>query len=375
MRILHTIDSLGIYGAETVLLNLATEQQRRGERPVLLSIGSPHAAEKAIEAEARRRGIECIPLRMRDGLNFSGAAQMLRIAEAQRVDVIHSHGYKSNILLGLAPRRSRRLPVITTLHGWTAKRAWSKLGLYRLLDQLMLPRLDGVVVVNEQMLRLRALTRLRHPARAIANGVTSENFAPGRGDDTLTKNIAGLRQSHSTLLGVVGRLSPEKNVACLVEALHQLAASHAGVGLVIFGDGPERETIERTIAQLGMSRRVLLSGYVANARQYLASLDVLVIPSLTEGLPMILLEAMAACVPVIATRVGDIPAVLGELGVLVEPGDSKALAAAIAATVDELPKHRALAAQGADRIAAHYSASAMADRYSEVYRSVAARQP
>jgi len=370
MRILHTIDSLGIYGAETVLLNLATEQQHRGERPVLLSIGSPTAGEKAIEVEAHRRGMECIPLRMRDGLNLAGGAQIARIAQAHGADLIHSHGYKSNILLALLPRGARRIPVMTTLHGWTAKSAWSKLGVYRLLDQRLLSRLDAVVVVNEHMLRLPALARLERPAQAIANGVTLHEVAPAHEHDELTKKIAALRARHPTLLGVVGRLSPEKNVAGLIEALQQLASRHAGLGLVVLGTGSELPRIERSIKQLGLTERVLLGGYVANARVYLTQLDVLVIPSLTEGLPMILLEAMAARVPVISTSVGDIPAVLGGLRALVEPGDVQALAAAIASTIGRLPERRALAAQAVERVATHYSASAMADRYALIYRSV-----
>jgi glycosyltransferase involved in cell wall biosynthesis len=367
MRILHVIDSLGIYGAETVLLNLATEQQRRGDRPVLLSISSPDVADKPIEIEARRRGIECVLLRMR-GLNLAGGAEIMRIAHTRDVDVIHSHGYKSNILLGLLPRRSRRIPVVTTLHGWTAKSTWSKLGLYRMIDQRLLSRLDGVAVVNEQMLRLPALMRLRPAAQAIANGVSMPAASAPIPTDALAQKIAALRARNLTLLGVVGRLSPEKNVVGLVEALHIL--DNRNLGLVVLGAGPELPAIQRSIAEAELTDRVLLAGYVANARDYLALLDVLVIPSLTEGLPMILLEAMAAKLPVVSTRVGDIPAVLGELGVLVEPCDSRKLATAISATVDRLAEMRTLAAQAADRVATEYSATAMADRYSLLYTRV-----
>src|SRR6186713_1144813 len=135
MRILHTIDSLGIYGAETVLLNLAEAQSLQGHTPVLLSIGNPDCAPKAIETAAAARGIECIPFRMRDGLNLKGASALLQKANEQRIDVIHSHGYKTNILLGLTDKPGNAPPVVSTLHGWTAKKTFSKLGLYRLLDQ------------------------------------------------------------------------------------------------------------------------------------------------------------------------------------------------------------------------------------------------
>jgi glycosyltransferase involved in cell wall biosynthesis len=372
MRILHVIDSSGIYGAETVLLNLATEQRARGDAPLLLSLGGQNVAEKAIETEARRLGIRCLPLRMRDGLNLAAGREILRIAEDCRADIIHSHGYKGNILLGLQRRATRGVPVVTTLHGWTATSTWSKLGLYRALDQRMLSRLDGVVLVNDAMRRLPVLARLRPPPVTIANGVTSAN--PGaKTDAALMDSIAALRARSSVLFGVVGRLSPEKNVAELVEALHACTEAPRA-GLVILGTGPERDAVAGTIARLKLGDRVLPGGYVANARDYLPAFDALVIPSLTEGLPMVLLEAMAASLPVIATRVGEIPTVLGDLGLLVPPADRSALTAALATLANNLPRFSELGARAAERVAREYGAAAMAGRYAEVYRTVLARK-
>jgi glycosyltransferase involved in cell wall biosynthesis len=371
LRVMHVIDSSGIYGAETVLLNLASAQQSRGGRPVVLSVGGSSVPEKAIEVEARRRGIDCVPLRIRDGLNLKGARQVAETARGQRADVLHSHGYKGNILLGLLPRRSRPAPVVTTLHGWTARSAFSKLGVYRFIDQRMLPRLDGVVLVNEAMRRLPALARLDPPAVTIANGVTPADPAAEL-DPALSAAIGALRARCSLLFGVVGRLSPEKNVTALVEALR--GCTDARAGLVILGDGPERGAVEAAIARLGLGGRTLLGGYVANGRDYLPSLDALVIPSLTEGLPMVLLEAMAASVPVISTRVGEIPTVLAGFGQLVPPGDVPALAGAMSGVASDLPRFRELGARAAERVAGEYSAAAMARRYDDVYRTVLSRK-
>jgi len=99
--------------------------------------------------------------------------------------------------------------------------------------------------------------------------------------------------------------------------------------------------------------------------------DALVIPSFTEGLPMILLESMAAGIPVIATRVGDIPAVLGDFGVLVPPGDRHALAQAMASVASALPRFREVAAGAVERVAQDYGAAAMAERYARLYASAA----
>src|SRR5437868_295503 len=282
MRILHTIDSSGIYGAETVLLNLAGEQQQRGHTPIILSIGNPSSAEKPLEDEAARRALQCIRHRMRDGLNLAGARQLLEIAGQQSVDVIHSHGYKSNILLGALPRSMRRQPLVTTLHGWTAKRTFSKLGLYRFLDQRLLPRLDAIVVVDEQMKHAPAIRALDpRKVHAIPNGIKIESasgliYAVG---DPLAREILQFKKTNSILIGAVGRLSPEKNFAALVAALQR--SRSANVGAVILGDGPEAASLQQQVAASGLSKRVLLGGFARDARKYLRLFDLLVIPSLT----------------------------------------------------------------------------------------------
>lgn len=371
MRILHTIDSIGIYGAETVLLNLACEQQHRGHEPIILSIGNPGSTEKPLEAEAVRRGLQCIRHRMRDGLNLPGARLLLEIAGQQRADVVHSHGYKSNILLGVLPRFMRKQPVVTTLHGWTAKQAFSRLGLYRFLDQRLLSRLDAIVVVNEQLKNSPVIKALdQSKIHAIPNGIKIEPVPKliNPMDDSLAREILEFRRTNSILIGAVGRLSPEKNFAALMEALRQSRTTD--VGAVVLGDGPEAGSLRQLISAQGLSQRVLLGGFATDARKYLPLFDLLVIPSLTEGLPMILLEAMSANLPVIATSVGDIPATLGGLGVLVKPGSVAELASAISAMTSGLAHYRIKASGGSQRVLEHYSAATMTDRYESVYRSV-----
>jgi glycosyltransferase involved in cell wall biosynthesis len=373
MRVLHTIDSLGIYGAETVLLNLAEAQRQQGHSPVVLSIGNPGCAPKALETAAAARGIECIPFRMHDGLNLKGAAELLRVAADQHVDVIHSHGYKTNILLGLVGRPRGAIPVVTTLHGWTAKSTFSKLGLYRFLDQWLLRRHDAVVLVNEDMKKLRAIRSLpAHRVFCVPNGISVEPVQTQAGDPI----AARLREFHgadSVLIGGVGRLSPEKNFGALIEALARLPANLRHVKVALLGTGAQEAELQALVAARGLGERVWLAGYVANARAYLRELDILAIPSLTEGLPMILLEAMAAEVPTVSTAVGAIPNTLAGCGALVPAGDVAALSAALAAFAGDLPAARAKAAAARQRVREHFSAETMATRYLEVYEAARRR--
>lgn len=379
VRIFHTIDSAGIYGAEAVLLNLVAEQQQLGHQPAILSIGNPTSPEKALESEARRRGCECIPYRMKDGFNLEGAAGILQLAVEHGADAIHSHGYKTNILLAAIPRNRRPIPVVATLHGWTARRTLSKLGLYRFLDQRALRKLDEVVLVNEKMRQARAIAALDpDKVQFIPNGIplqgTQAETPGGAPTDTLAVAIGDFRPPGGVLIGAVGRLSPEKNFSLLLRALGSLGRDYEHVRVVILGAGPEDALLRSLARSLGLADRVLFGGYAPNARQYFGLLDMLAIPSLTEGLPMTLLEAMAAGLPVIATAVGEISAVLGDAGVIVPPGNRAALGDAIKHVAGDLPSHRTNAAQGRQRVVEHYGAATMAKRYDAVYRRALQRK-
>ena len=130
MKILHVIDSQGLYGAERVILSLMLEQGAMGLETHLCSIGNRNAGEKAIETEASRRGLRVRKMRMRDGPNIAGGLAITRFARREGFDLLHSHGYKSNILLGFIPKRLRGIPLVSTIHGWTSTQRFSKIGLY-----------------------------------------------------------------------------------------------------------------------------------------------------------------------------------------------------------------------------------------------------
>ncbi|WP_052263375.1 glycosyltransferase [Geobacter pickeringii] len=371
MRILHIIDSGGLYGAEMVLLSLMEEQERMGLAPVLASIGEQEEAEKPLEAEARRRGLSVREFRMKAGPNLAGAQAILLFARQEGMDLIHSHGYKGNILFGFMPVRLRRLPLVSTIHGWTWTGGASRMMLYEWLDGVSLRFADRVVVVNEAMVEHPRIKKLEAHLSVVENGVPVENSVAERFGGPLDSAIVSFCGG-GFVIGAIGRLSREKGFDVLIDATFSLMSTRDDVRLVILGEGGLRPALEAKIGSLGIADRVLMPGYVADARNYLGLFSILAMPSLTEGLPMVLLEAMQAGVPVVASAVGGIPRVLdrGRAGTLVPPGNAAALAAALIDTVTNQHRAKEKAAVAMDLVRVEYSSRRMAEKYLSIYHEV-----
>jgi glycosyltransferase involved in cell wall biosynthesis len=369
MKILHVIDSGGLYGAETMLLHLMTEQVQMGVKPILASVGTLREGEKPIEGEARRRELQVKPFRMRAGPNWVGASEILRFARLEVIDIIHSHGYKGNILFGLLPRGIRQVPIVATLHGWTSVGGINRMFVYEWLDSLSLRFVDRVVLVNETMKEHRRLQGFsRRKVQVVENGIPALDAVGG---NHLRPDIVNFMSRRFTV-GSIGRLSPEKGYGLLLEAVASLVAEGKDLQCVVLGEGELRDALEKRAKSLGLEDRALLPGYVQDAPDYLPLFGIFVMPSLTEGFPMVLLEAMAAGVPIVATRVGGIPGVLddGRAGILVNPSDVQGLCQALLTILEDGGSARRRADRAAQRVRNLYSSRVMAERYEAIYRQV-----
>lgn len=368
MKILHVIDSGGLYGAESMLLTLTEEQRQLGHDPVILSIGTPNESEKPLESEAIRRGLSVCPWRMRAGLNLIGGYRILRYAQDGGFDVLHSHGYKGNILLGIFPYRFRQLPLVSTLHGWTSLEASSRMAIYQWLDCRMLRRSNAVVLVsplmkNDARIKICRIANIQ----TICNGISIQEGRIADVDLTIKKFC-----DEGFIVGTVGRLSPEKGIDVLIDAMAVLSVRHPDMKAVLLGEGPSRAALEKKISDAGLTDKILLPGFRRDAKNYMRYFDVFVLPSLTEGLPIVLLEAMASRVPVVAASVGGVPEVIGrsEYGLLVEPNDSTGLVNAVDKVyTGEIPVYD-LVNRAYQRLHEHYSSKQMAVSYLALYRDV-----
>lgn len=346
-------------------MSLVAAQRASGIDAEIGSLGSEGEAERPLEKECARRGIPCRRIRFSPAINVLAAARVLKEAEAGGVDLLHTHGYKPDILFGMMLRPVRRIPIISTMHGWSETRRYTKMAAYQALQRLSWRWIERVVAVADNSPAYRG-NASRTNAVTIENGIVLS--AGACMDPELMERFR--RHCHGRpCIGMVGRLSLEKGADTLLSALAQLRAAGRNYALVVVGDGPERTGLEDAVERLGLRADVLFAGYIDGAGQLMSCFDILAMPSRTEGLPMTLLEAMAAGVPVVASRVGQIATVLedGGCGVLIEPDNAGALATGIERLLQDKPYRNALVARARTRVSSAYSMSEVAAKYAEQY--------
>ena len=376
MKILHIIDSGGLYGAEMVLLNLVAEQIKIGLYPTIASIGKKYTKEKPLETEALKRDFKVKKFRMFPGPNIAGTLKVLRYAQTKGFDLLHSHGYKGNVAFGFLHGKFRKIPLVSTAHGWTSTKGLTKNKIYEWLDTLSFKFIDAVVLVSNAMKshpRLKSLNG--NNIHVIPNGIPIPDSPITQFNNStihsFDKEIIDFCNRGFTI-GSIGRLSTEKGYRYLIEALGLMIKDGLNVRLVIIGEGYERKLLEGLVDKLGLSDRILLPGYRKDAKKYTTYFNAFIISSLTEGLPITLLEAMQAKVPIVATKVGGIPEVLdnGRAGFFIQSCNPGAIADAIRRIYRDEKLTNELINMAYQRATKHYSSKAMAKGYLDIYKDL-----
>jgi len=279
-----------------------------------------------------------------------------------------------------APAASRRdIPVVGTLHTLEEPAPWSRAGLrMRLMARSLRRHADLVVAVSEHA-RFHHLEHLRlHPARVmtIHNGIDVAAFRNGGADRAVVRSELGI-PAGASLIVVVAVLRPPKGIDRLLRALPDVIEAVPAAHCLIVGDGEARPGLERLAADRGIADRVTFSGARADVPRMLAAADLFVLPSLTEALPTVVAEAMAAGLPVVATRVGGTPEMVdASTGVLVEPGDIPGLGKAIVQVLGDPTDAASRGKRGRAVAAERFDLATQAARLVDEYRRlIAVRQP
>lgn len=364
---LSLISSEGYYGAENMLVTLAQNLCRLGCRSIVGVFSDGRFPHTEVGEQARQRGLEVETVTCQRRADWNTVRQIRRLVAKHNVDVLHPHGYKADLYAYAVAWRDRTA-LVATCHNWPSK--VFSMRAYAAIDRLILRRFDKVIGVSEVPSdRLRRSGVARHKIATIFNGVDVARFEGAA--PTLRRKIAPNDQA---LVGFVGRLVADKGGAVLLRAAKQVLAVRPKTTFVLVGEGPARNEWEELAAQLEIAKQVTFAGVRDDMPEVYASLDMVVLPSLVESMPMCLLEAMAAGKPVIATRVGAVPKMIDseQTGLLTETGDVDGLAAAILRLLGDPALASALGENGRANAVRDFSAAAMARSYLGQYEQVLA---
>ena len=350
MKVLHLISPGGLAGAERVVLSGCAALERAGASPTLGVILEAQALDRQrpFLERAEQLGLSVHLLTSHSPVDLGLAAQLDALLRELDPELIHAHGYKALFYAHMTRSPHRRL--VATHHGETAHDERARA--YEALAQTLYRSVDRVFAVSRE-----GFTQLE----GLGHVALLENFVALR---PLPRQIPP--DDHPRLL-FLGRLSPEKGPLELLEAFAQLP--HRRARLSVAGQGPLAPALRRRVLELGLQGRVDLLGFVSRVPELLACHDALVMPSVREGMPMAALEARAAGMPVLATRVGALPELIedGVDGVLTElPG----LPGALTRLLRRLPELREGAHERAAEILAHYSPARWAEHTTRHYRQL-----
>jgi glycosyltransferase involved in cell wall biosynthesis len=360
MRIVQVVESLEMGGLERLAIQLATAEQIRGHRCGIYCVF--RAGGLAPLAREHGIGVRCfdkVP-----GPSLKSLAQLVRAFRVDRPDVVHTHNSGIHHYAVVAARLAGVPVVVNTRHSpFTSEHtkrerhyAWA------------LRYTDRVVFVSETTRDqvTQSLGNRRFSRSVILNGIPTQDF---RGHDTR----AGVRTGNITF-GTVGRLVPIKAHDVLIEAFAEIVEEFPLARLRIAGGGPLMVNLQQQISQKGLSGAISLEGPTLAPQRFYRDIDVFVLPSRSEGMPLVLLEAMASGLPIVATRVGGIPEIVqNDIGWLCQPDDPYALVAAMrdAARSPDLARRGAAAAKLAlDR----FDIDTMCDQYLDLFRQLLGRR-
>jgi glycosyltransferase involved in cell wall biosynthesis len=360
--ILQVIETGGAGGAETVLLEVARHLSLRGYR-VVAGVGRRAWLAERLEAA----GVPVNVLRRGRRLDWRLVGQIIGVIRRERVNLVHAHLFTMNLNACVAARLAR-VPFIATYHGLGDLQ-----GARRRLVNRVIGRLASRVVAVSDFLRGELVNACGVAASRVVtihNGIALDQFLSDNGPQRRAIREE-LGVADAWVVGAVGGLRAVKGHLFLVEAVARLAESAPDACLLLVGEGPLRGQLEARAADLGIAGRVRFMGFRDDVPRILAALDCFALPSLSEGLSVATIEAMAAGLPVVVTASGG-PSDLvrhGETGLMVPPGDASALSAAIAAIRGDPDLARRLGA-AARRKAEAFDVRSMLQKYERLYREV-----
>ncbi len=374
LKVLHLRTSAAFWGPDRQILQLIRPLRERGITvDVLVLYRRPAEGPPLHPLVARAREHGAVADQVLDSGQWSRRvlAQVHRRIRSGGYDLLHTHEYKGNLIGGWSAWRLG-VPSVASVRGYTDRTF--PLRIYKRLDLGVTLRLFTRIATVSEAVR-RQVLRAGYPARRVLilhDAVDAVTFSLARAQaGARVREELGCTPAH-LLVCAVGRLSPEKGHGFLLAAFREVVAAVPEARLVLVGEGPRRSRLQAQAAGWGLGDHVILTGYRDDAEAIIAASDLLVMPSLREGFGDPIIEAMALCRPVIASRVGGMVEIVhdGETGLLVPPGDQSALAQAIVNLLRDPQARERMGLQGRQVALREFSVERLADGLAKLYNEL-----
>ena len=369
IRILHIIDSLKLGGAEMLLFELLSRLDSYG-----FEVSVCYCEPGPLIDDFKRKNISVSHLPWITRIDPILLMRMFNSIRKERPQIVHTHLFKSDFHGRFAARMAGVPIVVSTLHN---SNAWAKNPMLGLTYGLTTKLADKIIAVADEV-RDYAAQYLRIPMEqmiTIPNAVSIERFE-GKFEEGLAVRKEYNISPTAPLLGIIGRLEPQKDHENFLRAASQIYKNNPNARFLIIGDGYLKDHLIELATALGMQDVVTFCGLRKDIPSVMAALDIVVLSSRYEGLPVVLLEAMAASRPIVSTAVSGIPGVVedGLTGILVEPSNSAALADACLHLMHDPGLRKKMGQNGYERVKAHYSMDSMTEKTVALYKELISLQ-
>ncbi|MGQ9611022.1 MAG: glycosyltransferase family 4 protein [bacterium] len=364
INLMHVVLSLNIGGLENLVLKLVKNINREKYNICICSL----TANGELENEFNEIGIPVFIVQKHEGVDYSLPIRLSRVFRNRRVDIVHTHNIDP-YLYGTIGAKLARVPVIIHTEHSNLFPNQKKL----MIAERCLSNISDMIIADSKKVADFLIQRQNIPRRkviTILNAIDIDSF------DVTVDIIRKKREElgileNELVIGNVARLVPVKDHHTLLASFSKVSQLISNVRLVIVGDGPLRTELENFCAELELSDKIIFLGKRRDISELMSIFDIFVLSSISEGLSLTLLEAMAAKKPVVATHVGGNPEVVQDnvTGILVPPRNPLALAQALIILIKDKKKLFEMGESGRRRVEQYFSIDVMLEKYEKVYRS------
>lgn len=321
IKLINVLSPLTIAGAERVILTLTNNIDKdRFDVSLCLLLNAKKTVNPFVE-KIKELNIKYDIIPLDKVFSIKQIKQLNKIIRNNSIDIIHTHSHRADITSYFA-NYNYQAKIISTVHGWT--KSTGKLKIYSLIDKIILRNFDAIITVSNEIQRELIKYRIKQKKiYTIYNSLDYNDYKLDTNSDKLKSKIS--LDKNIKIIGTIGRLSKEKDIDTFIYVAKKLLELRDDIRFIIVGDGPERDNIIKLIDKLRIKDKIYLMGYYNEIAQVYDAIDIFLLTSTSEGLPICLLETCYFGKPFIATNVGGIPEIFNNIGIIVKRGDIQSI--------------------------------------------------